>query len=152
MLDPQIICYHVCFNTTTISAPISSTIHRNIIKRSRALIVEFLLCISPSFDHFTPNSIYMITNITRHLPPTLFKSGHNLSTVHFWAIMVHIEDFWVYFHKAIMPMLIIIALILLQFVQQHDARKVPLPSIIQHQCDTQTRKVSHLLLWCPICL
>ncbi len=38
-------------------------------------------------------SIYTITYITRHLLPPLFESGHNLSTVHFWAIMVHIEVF-----------------------------------------------------------
>ncbi len=45
----------------------------------------------------------MITNITCHLPRPLFKSGHNLITVHFWTIMVHIEVFWAYFHKSIMP-------------------------------------------------
>ncbi len=45
--------------------------------------------------------------------------------------MVHIEVFWAYFHKTIMPMLVIIALILLQFVQQYDAKKVPLSSIFQ---------------------
>ncbi len=66
----------------------------------------------------------MITNITCHLPLPLFKSGHTLSTVHFWTIMVHLKVFWAYFHKTIMPMLVNIALILLQFVQQHDAKKV----------------------------
>ncbi len=41
----------------------------------------------------------MITYITYYLPPPLFECDHNLSTVHFWAIMVHIEVFWAYFHK-----------------------------------------------------
>ncbi len=45
-------------------------------------------------------TIYMIIYINFHLPPPLFESGHNLSTVHFWAIMVHIEVFWAYFHKS----------------------------------------------------
>ncbi len=44
-------------------------------------------------------TIYMITYITYYLPPPLFECDHNLSTVHFWAIMVHIEVFWAYFHK-----------------------------------------------------
>ncbi len=49
-------------------------------------------------------------------------------------------------------MLVIIALILLQFVQEYDVKKVPLPSIFQHQGHTQTKTVSHLLLWFPIYL